>query len=240
MSEPDLAQRLANVRGGIADAARLAGRSVGDITMVVVTKFQPVSLIRELLELGVRDLGESRHQEAQAKAAELAGAGIRWHFVGQVQGKKARQVRAYSSVIHSVDRESLVTGLATPVAEHTGALEAGAEVDCFVQVNLTEDPARGGVSIPDLAPLVERVLSAPGLRLLGLMAVAPLGAEPKRSFALVSELGAQMRGIAPDARYLSMGMSQDYAAAIAEGATHLRIGTAITGNRPAAVNLKTS
>ncbi|TFC53431.1 MULTISPECIES: YggS family pyridoxal phosphate-dependent enzyme [unclassified Cryobacterium] len=240
MSEPDLAQRLANVRGGIADAARLAGRSVDDITTVVVTKFQPVSLIRELLELGVRDLGESRHQEAQAKAAELAGAGIRWHFVGQVQGKKARQVRAYSSVIHSVDRESLVTGLATPVAEHTGALEAGAEVDCFVQVNLTEDPARGGVSIPDLAPLVERVLSAPGLRLLGLMAVAPLGAEPKRSFALVSELGAQMRGIAPDARYLSMGMSQDYAAAIAEGATHLRIGTAITGNRPAAVNLKTS
>ncbi|POH64995.1 MULTISPECIES: YggS family pyridoxal phosphate-dependent enzyme [Cryobacterium] len=240
MSEPDLAQRLANVRGGIADAARLAGRSVDDITTVVVTKFQPVSLIRELLELGVRDLGESRHQEAQAKAAELAGAGIRWHFVGQVQGKKARQVRAYSSVIHSVDRESLVTGLATPVAEHTGAVEAGAEVDCFVQVNLTEDPARGGVSIPDLAPLVERVLSAPGLRLLGLMAVAPLGAEPKRSFALVSELGAQMRGIAPDARYLSMGMSQDYAAAIAEGATHLRIGTAITGNRPAAVNLKTS
>ncbi|MEC5185607.1 pyridoxal phosphate enzyme (YggS family) [Cryobacterium sp. MP_3.1] len=240
MSEPDLAQRLANVRGGIADAARLAGRSVDDITTVVVTKFQPVSLIRELLELGVRDLGESRHQEAQAKAAELAGAGIRWHFVGQVQGKKARQVRAYSSVIHSVDRESLVTGLAAPVAEHAGAVEAGAEVDCFVQVNLTEDPARGGVSIPDLAPLVERVLSAPGLRLLGLMAVAPLGAEPKRSFALVSELGAQMRGIAPDARYLSMGMSQDYAAAIAEGATHLRIGTAITGNRPAAVNLKTS
>ena len=241
MSEPDLAQRLANVRGGIADAARLAGRSVDDITTVVVTKFQPASLVRELHELGVRDFGESRHQEAQAKAAELAGAGIRWHFVGQVQGKKARQVRAYSSVIHSVDRESLVTSLATPVAEQG---ESGSVpdhvVDCFVQVNLTEDPARGGVSIPDLAPLVERVLSAPGLRLLGLMAVAPLGADPKRSFALVSELGAQMRGIAPDARYLSMGMSQDYAAAIAEAATHLRIGTAITGNRPAAVNLKTS
>jgi len=241
MTDPDLSQRLANVRGGIADAARLAGRSVDDITTVVVTKFHPASLVRELLELGVRDFGESRHQEAQAKAAELAGAGIRWHFVGQVQGKKARQVRAYSSVIHSVDRESLVTGLATPVAElgEAGSVPANV-VDCFVQVNLTEDPARGGVSIPDLAPLVERVLSAPGLRLLGLMAVAPLGADPKRSFALVSELGAQMRGIAPDARYLSMGMSQDYAAAIAEGATHLRIGTAITGNRPAAVNLKTS
>ncbi|MGO4783056.1 YggS family pyridoxal phosphate-dependent enzyme [Cryobacterium sp. W22_MBD10_FK3] len=237
MTDPDLSQRLANVQGGIADAARIAGRSVDDITTVVVTKFQPVSLVQELLELGVRDFGESRHQEAQVKAAELAGSGIRWHFVGQVQGKKARQVRAYSSVIHSVDRESLVTALAAPVTEPG---DEGTTVDCFVQLNLTEDPARGGVSIPDLAPLVERVLAAPGLRLLGLMAVAPLGADPRRSFALVSELGAQMRGIAPDARYLSMGMSQDYAAAIAEGATHLRIGTAITGNRPAAVNLKTS
>ena len=241
MTDPLLSQRLADVRGGIADAARLAGRPVEDITTVVVTKFQPVSLVQELLELGVRDFGEIRHQEAQAKASELAGSGIRWHFVGQVQGKKARQVRAYSSVIHSVDRDSLVTGLSTPVAG-PGENPAGADgsVDCFVQVNLTDDPARGGVSIPDLAPLVERVLAAPGLRLLGLMAVAPLGADPKRSFALVSELGSQMRGIAPDARYLSMGMSQDYAAAIAEGATHLRIGTAITGNRPAAVNLKTS
>jgi hypothetical protein len=248
MTDPLLSQRLADVRGGIIDAARLAGRSVDDITTVVVTKFQPVSLVRELIDLGVRDFGESRHQEAQAKATELAGSGIRWHFVGQVQGKKARQIRSYASVIHSVDRDSLVTGLASPVPD-TSALDTSVPdasvpdasvLDCFVQVNLTEDPARGGVSIPDLAPLVERVLAAPGLRLLGLMAVAPLGADPKRSFALVSELGSQMRGIAPDARYLSMGMSQDYAAAIAEGATHLRIGTAITGNRPAAVNLKTS
>ncbi|WP_130176607.1 YggS family pyridoxal phosphate-dependent enzyme [Cryobacterium sp. SO1] len=253
MTDPDLSQRLADVRGGIADAARLAGRSVDDITTVVVTKFQPIELVRELLELGVRDFGESRHQEAQAKATDLAGSGIRWHFVGQVQGKKARQIRSYASVIHSVDRASLVTGLASSALDGSvpdgsvpdnsvpdGSVPEISALDCFVQVNLTEDPARGGVSIPDLAPLVERVLAAPGLRLLGLMAVAPLGADPKRSFALVSELGSQMRAIAPDAHYLSMGMSQDYAAAIAEGATHLRIGTAITGNRPAAVNLKTS
>lgn len=238
MTEPDLSARLATVRAGIADAARSAGRSVDDITTVVVTKFQPVSLLRELLELGVRDFGESRHQEAQVKAAELAGSGITWHFVGQVQGKKAKAVRAYSSVLHSVDRESLVSALGTPL--DIPADDAPAAVDCFVQVNLTEDPARGGVSIPDLAPLVERVLATPGLTLLGLMAVAPLGADPHRSFGLVAELGSQMRGIAPAARYLSMGMSQDYAAAIAEGATHLRIGTAITGNRPAPVNLKTS
>lgn len=245
MTDPALSGRLASVRDGIADAARLAGRSLDEITTVVVTKFQPVSLLQELLDLGVRDFGESRHQEAQVKAAELAGAGIRWHFVGQVQGKKARQVRAYSSVIHSVDRESLVSALGTPLVVPVAAdgnedASAAPVLDCFVQVNLTDDPDRGGVSIPNLAPLVEQVLASPGLNLLGLMAVAPLGAEPKRSFALVSELGAQLRGIAPEARYLSMGMSQDYPAAIAEGATHLRIGTAITGNRPAPVNLKTS
>jgi len=241
MVDPKLAERLANVQGGIADAVRLAGRPADEVTTIVVTKFQPVSLVRDLVDLGVRDFGESRHQEAQAKAADLAGADIRWHFVGQVQGKKARQVRAYASVIHSVDRDSLVTALGTPLDSTAPAgSDALRTVECFVQVNLTEDPARGGVSIPDLAPLVERVLATDGLTLLGLMAVAPLGADPKRSFALVAELGAQMRGIAPAARYLSMGMSQDYAAAIAEGATHLRIGTAITGNRPAPVNLKTS
>jgi pyridoxal phosphate enzyme (YggS family) len=238
MPAPDLSSRLAAVRDGIADAARSAGRPVDDITTVVVTKFQPVSLVRELIELGVRDFGESRHQEAQVKAAELAGSDITWHFVGQVQGKKAKAVRAYSSVVHSVDRESLVTALGTPSGGP--ADESARPVDCFVQVNLTDDPARGGVSIPDLAPLVERVLATPGLSLLGLMAVAPLGAEPRRSFALVAELGAQMQAIAPAAVSLSMGMSQDYPEAIAEGATHLRIGTAITGNRPAPVNLKTS
>ena len=236
-SAPGLAERLAGVRDGIVDAARQSGRSVDELTTIVVTKFQPVSLVRELIGLGVREFGESRHQEAQVKAAELAGTDIHWHFVGQVQGKKAKQVRAYSSVIHSVDRDSLVTALAIPAAD---AAAAGGPVDCFVQINLTDDPARGGVSIPDLAPLAERVLSTPGLNLLGLMAVAPLGAEPRRSFALVAELGNQLRAIAPDARYLSMGMSSDYAAAIAEGATHLRIGTAITGNRPVPVNLKTS
>lgn len=217
-----LPERLAAVRAGIADAARLAGRSVDEITTIVVTKFHPVSLIEELVALGVQDVGESRHQEAQAKAAELAALDLTWHFVGQVQGKKARQVRAYADVIHSVDRESLAAALASD--EST--------VDCFVQVNLTDDAARGGVDPAALQTLVERVLVTPGLRLLGLMAVAPLGAEPRRSFARVRELGERVRMLDPEATSLSMGMSQDYADAVAEGATHLRIGTAITGNRP--------
>jgi len=220
---PPLHDRLAAVRGAIAQAASAAGRDPADITTIVVTKFHPASLIEELAALGVRDVGENRHQEAQAKAAALARLGLTWHFVGQVQGKKARQVRAYADVIHSLDRESLAAALASE--EST--------VDCFVQVNLTDDPARGGVAPAELDRLVDRVLGTPGIRLLGLMAVAPLGAEPRASFARVRELGEQTRRLAPEARFLSMGMSLDYADAIAEGATHLRIGTAITGNRPA-------
>lgn len=187
-----------------------------------MTKFHPAALVRDLAALGVVDVGESRHQEAQGKAAELAGLGLRWHFVGQVQGKKARQVRAYADVIHSVDRPSLVQALAS--TEST--------IDCFVQVNLTEDPARGGVRQGDLDGLVERVLETPGLRLLGLMAVAPREEEPRRSFARVRALGERTLALAPQAGALSMGMSSDYPDAIMEGATHLRIGTAITGNRP--------
>ncbi|TFD33135.1 YggS family pyridoxal phosphate-dependent enzyme [Cryobacterium cryoconiti] len=217
-----LPERLSTVRSGIAAAAAAAGRDVSELTMIVVTKFQPVSLIEELAALGVRDFGESRHQEAQGKAQSLAGLDLTWHFVGQVQGKKARQVRAYSDVIHSVDRVSLVDALAS---EDSG-------IDCFVQVNLTEDPARGGVVPAELDALVERVLGTSGLRLLGLMAVAPMGIPPRRAFAQVRELGERTRRLAPGATSLSMGMSQDYAEAIAEGATHLRIGTAITGNRP--------
>ena len=223
----DLAIRLEAVGVGIGDAARAAGRDPADITTIVVTKFHPIALIEKLYALGVRNVGENRHQEAQAKAAELVDLDLAWHFVGQVQGKKARQVRAYADVIHSVDRASLVTAL--------GSDESS--VDCFIQVNLTDDAARGGVVPTDLPALVDNVLSTPGLRLLGLMAVAPLSAndgpvESRRAFARVRELSERIRLQAPAATALSMGMSQDYAAAVLEGATHLRIGTAITGNRP--------
>ena len=217
-----LDERLDAVRSGILDAAHLAGRNPAEITTIVVTKFQPVSLIEALHARGVQDMGENRHQEAQSKAALLAGLELTWHFVGQVQGKKARQVRAYADVIHSVDRASLVTALASTESS----------VDCFIQVNLTDDPARGGVDPAELPGLVDSVLDTAGLRLLGLMAVAPLDVDPRRAFARVRELGEQIHSQAPSATALSMGMSQDYAAAVLEGATHLRIGTAITGNRP--------
>jgi pyridoxal phosphate enzyme (YggS family) len=217
-----LEERLRAVQAGVADAASAAGRDAAEVTTIVVTKFQPVSLIRELAALGVRDIGENRHQEAQAKAAELAELGLRWHFVGQLQSKKARQVRAYATAIHSVDRESLVDALRSEEAS----------VDCFVQVNLTDDPGRGGVAPSGLDPLVEKVLDTPGLSLLGLMAVAPLDEPAGPAFARVREMSDRVRALAPGARFLSMGMSHDYRDAILEGATHLRIGTAITGNRP--------
>lgn len=217
-----LAERLAAVRGRVADAAAEAGRSPDEITTIVVTKFHPAALVRELAGLGVHDVGENRHQEAQAKAAELADLDLAWHFIGQLQSKKARQVRAYASSIHSIDRQALLDALRSDETE----------IDCFVQVNLTDDPGRGGVSPDELEPFVERVLATPGLRLRGLMAVAPLDEPARPAFARVREYSERVRRLAPEASALSMGMSHDFRDAILEGATHLRIGTAITGNRP--------
>jgi pyridoxal phosphate enzyme (YggS family) len=218
--EPPLEERLAAIRDRIETAAQAAGRSPAEITTVVVTKFQPLGLVRELAALGVRDFGENRHQEARDKAAALPG--LRWHFVGQLQTKKARQVRSYAQVIHSVDREQLVDALAAP----------GVPVEVFLQVNLTDDPTRGGAAPADASRLAERILAAEGLRLLGIMAVAPLEEEPRSAFARLRKLAEAVRSVVPSATAISAGMSGDFEAAIAEGATHLRIGTAITGSRP--------
>ncbi|HEY1530758.1 MAG TPA: YggS family pyridoxal phosphate-dependent enzyme [Galbitalea sp.] len=219
-----LADRLELVRGQVADAARDAGRNPADITTIVVTKFHPASLVRELAGLGVTDVGENRHQDAGPKAAELADLPLTWHFIGQLQSNKVRAVLEYASDIQSVDRDSLVVAL--------GA--ADARVDAFLQLNLTDDPGRGGVSPTGLEELAERVLATPTLTLRGVMAVAPLGEEPRAAFARVRTASERLQRLAPDARFLSMGMSGDFREAIAEGATHLRIGTAITGNRPPA------
>jgi pyridoxal phosphate enzyme (YggS family) len=214
-----LSERLSLVRERIADAARDAQRDGSDLTTIVVTKFHPAAMVRELHALGVRDFGENRHQEAQAKVAELADLDATWHFIGQLQSNKAKQVAAYADVIHSVDRPAIANAL------------EGSGRRVLIQVNLTDDPARGGVDPGGILPLAETVL-ADGLDLAGLMAVAPLGAEPRAAFARVREWSELLRGLAPGAVALSMGMSGDFRDAILEGATHLRIGTAITGNRP--------
>jgi len=216
----DLADRLASVDAAIADAARDAGRDPAGITRIVVTKFHPASLVRELAQLGVTDVGENRHQEAQAKAAELADLGLAWHFVGQLQRNKARQVRGYARAVHSVDRSSLADALGGEPA-----------LDVFIELNLTDDPGRGGVVPADAEALAEHILGVPGLRLRGVMAVAPLGAQPRAAFSEVRAVSERLRRVAPGADAISAGMSADFREAILEGATHLRIGTAITGKR---------
>ncbi|MBK4347761.1 YggS family pyridoxal phosphate-dependent enzyme [Lacisediminihabitans changchengi] len=226
---PTLEERLSLVREGVADAAAQADRRADDITTIVVTKFHPASLVRELHALGVHDFGENRHQEAQAKAAELADLSsgidpIHWNFIGQLQSKKAKQVRAYASSVQSLDRDSVLDALAAP----------SPALDVFVQLNLTDDPGRGGVRDEEFEPFVERVLQTSGVLLRGVMAVAPLDEEPRRAFARVRAASERMRALAPTATAISAGMSGDYRDAILEGATHLRIGSAITGNRPVA------
>lgn len=217
-----LAERYAAVTRDVAAAARDAGRDPGEITTIVVTKFHPARLVEELYHLGARDMGENRHQEAAAKAAELADLDLRWHFVGQLQGNKAAAALEYASVVHSVDRSSLVAALA----------KTGRPVGVFLQLNLSDDPNRGGVAPDALEQLVERVAEVPSLELLGLMAVARLGADPRAEFDTVRAASDRVLRLVPTADKLSIGMSGDFREAIAAGATHLRIGTAITGNRP--------
>ncbi len=227
MSSAALESRLAQVDGSIADAARSAGRDPGEITRIVVTKFHPAALVRELFALGVRDVAENRQQEFQAKHDELTDLGdLRWHFVGQVQSKKARAVRRAAGAVHSVDRDKLVAALDVPDAD---------PLDVLVQINLTDDPNRGGVREGDAPRLAETIARTPSLRLRGVMAVAPLDEDPARAFERLAGIAARVRGVVPDASWISAGMSGDFAEAITHGATHLRIGTAITGPRPSQV-----
>ncbi|SJN08365.1 Hypothetical protein YggS, proline synthase co-transcribed bacterial homolog PROSC [Leucobacter sp. 7(1)] len=221
-SDPALSDRLAAVREGVADACRAAGRPDEDVTLIVVTKFHPPELVRALAGFGVRDVGENRHQEAQAKAEALSDLDLHWHFIGQLQTKKARQAARYARSIHSIDRTRLVDALT----------ELERPVDVFLQVNMTDDPGRGGVLPAELSALAEHTLGNPSLTLRGIMAVAPLDEEPARAFARLADYSAQVRAVAPAATAISAGMTHDYVEAIAAGATHLRIGSAITGNRP--------
>jgi pyridoxal phosphate enzyme (YggS family) len=192
-------------------------------TRIVVTKFQPATLVRDLAELGVRDIGENRHQEASAKFAEVADPRLVWHFVGQLQSNKAKAVRGYAATVHSVDRASLVTALAA---------DDGREVGVFLEIGLSDEPGRGGIA-PDAAEgLAHLVLASPGLRLLGVMGVAPLGSPPRQAFSRLRAVSERVRQVDPAAAAISAGMSGDFREAILEGATHLRIGTAITGKRP--------
>lgn len=222
-----LASRLASIDERIADAARAAGRDGAEITRIVVTKFHPASLVRDLHALGVREVGENRQQELTTKRELTADlADIMWHFIGQAQTNKARAIRDAAAVVHTVDRTRLADAL------QRAADDGDAALDVLVQVNLTDDPGRGGVAPDEIEALVEHVLGCDTLRLRGVMAVAPLEEHPAAAFARVAAYAERVRRLAPGASWISAGMTGDFVEAIAAGATHLRIGSAITGPRP--------
>jgi pyridoxal phosphate enzyme (YggS family) len=183
--------------------------------------------VARLAALGVGDVGENRDQEGSVKRAECAGLPVAWHFIGQLQTNKARSVSGWADLVHSVDRPALAAAL------DRAAARAGRVLDCLLQVSLDCDPARGGVPVPQLPALAEAVAGASALRLRGVMAVAPLDADPYAAFAVLPALLDQVRRIDPTADLVSAGMSGDLEAAVACGATHLRVGTAILGRRPA-------
>ncbi|MGO4487550.1 YggS family pyridoxal phosphate-dependent enzyme [Microbacterium sp. 2RAF4] len=220
-----LAARLSAIDDEIAAAANAVGRNHDEITRIVVTKFHPASLVRDLHELGVRDVGENRQQELSAKESELTELDLRWHFIGQGQTNKASAIRRSAAVVHSVDRDRFADAL------HRAA-DDDDRLDVLVQINLTDDPGRGGVAPAQAVALAEHVLSLPSLRLRGVMAVAPLDEEPAPAFARLHGIAESVRAIDPSASWISAGMTGDFVEAIAAGATHLRIGSAITGPRP--------
>jgi pyridoxal phosphate enzyme (YggS family) len=225
----ELAGNLAAVRARIAAACAAAGRDAGELTLIAVTKTQPAADVLALAGLGVTDFGENRDQEAAPKAAACAGATITWHFIGQLQTNKAHSVASYAHVVHSVDRIRLVHALGS------GARAAGRELTCLVQVSLDDaashDPARGGVLPASALGIAEAIAAEEGLVLGGVMAVAPLEGDPSPAFATLRIVSGNIRSVDPAATVISAGMSGDLEAAVKEGATHLRIGTALLGNR---------
>ncbi|MGQ4384200.1 YggS family pyridoxal phosphate-dependent enzyme [Streptomyces sp. SAS_270] len=229
-----LAENLAKVEERIAAACAAAGRKREEVTLIVVTKTYPASDVRMLSELGVRHVAENKDQDAAPKAAECSDLPLSWHFVGQLQTNKVRSVVGYADLVQSVDRSRLVTALSKE------AVRAEREVGCLIQVALdAEDDGRGergGVGAGGVEELGELVAGAPGLRLDGLMTVAPLTGEyagrQQAAFERLMDLSTVLRRAHPAANMVSAGMSADLEQAVAAGATHVRVGTAVLGVRP--------
>ena len=224
----NLAERYRSVLQTIEQTAQSVGRAKEDVELIVVSKNHPASLVAELVQLGQRAFGENRDQEASKKAEELKNSGfdVQWHFVGQLQSNKVKSVLEYASVIHSIDRPSLVAELSKQLSKQNK------KIDGFIELNLTYDLGRGGVAPQDLLNLAEQVLAVEQINLLGVMAVAGLGKDPAEEFERAIGLSQQLQTLAPTATKLSIGMSEDFEVAIRLGATHIRVGSAITGPRP--------
>ncbi|MGW0938215.1 YggS family pyridoxal phosphate-dependent enzyme [Streptomyces sp. NPDC002666] len=229
-----LTANLAQVEERIVSACAAAGRKREEVTLIVVTKTYPAGDVRILNELGVRHVAENRDQDAAPKATECADLPLTWHFVGQLQTNKVRSVASYADVVQSVDRTKLVTALSA------AAGRGGRELGCLIQVALDAESGergeRGGVAPDGIDELADAVAAAPGLRLNGLMTVAPLAGpfagRQRAAFDRLMEFASRLRGNHPAANMVSAGMSADLEDAVAAGATHVRVGTAVLGVRP--------
>ncbi|APE21055.1 MULTISPECIES: YggS family pyridoxal phosphate-dependent enzyme [Streptomyces] len=230
----ELAENLARVEERIAAACAAAGRAREEVTLIVVTKTYPASDVRILHGLGVRNVAENRDQDAAPKAAACADLDLTWHFVGQLQTNKVRSVVGYADVVQSVDRLKLVSSLSA------AAEKEGRELGCLLQVALDAESGergdRGGVAPDGIEELAAAVDAAPGLRLDGLMTVAPLAGpyagRQRAAFDRLMDLSTALRATRPAANMVSAGMSADLEEAVAAGATHVRVGTAVLGVRP--------
>jgi len=219
----EITANLNDVKAKIASAALKAGRDADEITLIVVTKTFPVSDLEILYSLGVREFGENRDQEAADKVAKLP-SDINWNFQGGIQSNKLKSITTWAGCIHSVDK--------LKYAQIISEQNSGKPKEIFIQVSLDQPPeSRGGVDPEKLIDLASELTKLPGISLKGLMAVAPLDLPEEQAFLKLKEIQANFVAIFKDAKYLSAGMSGDYEMAISYGATHLRIGSSILGNR---------
>jgi pyridoxal phosphate enzyme (YggS family) len=223
----ELQANLQDVESEISQACVAANRNRDDVTLIAVTKTWPATDVDLLAQLGVTDVGENRDQEAKPKHDEVTAKNLTWHAIGQLQTNKAKSVAAWADVVHSVDRIDLVTALTKAVTNREVPLGV------LIQANLDPAPTenRGGALPSELMILAEMISNSEGLRLQGVMGVAPLAGDDDMAFARLQDFASQIQSSFPEANWISAGMSGDFATALKYGATHLRIGSSILGNR---------
>jgi len=221
----NLAERLAQVKNQIAAAAQKAGRNMGEITLIAVSKTHPAAVLREAIEAGACVFGENKVQEAAEKIPEIGRERAEWHLIGHLQSNKARKAARLFDAIHTLDSVELAGRLERITEE-----ENVSELSVFVQVDLANEATKSGIGEKDLPELIEFLRSCPHLKLEGLMTLPPFFEDVERVRPFFAKLRGLRDALLPEGK-LSMGMSHDFLAAIEEGATHVRVGTAIFGER---------
>jgi pyridoxal phosphate enzyme (YggS family) len=218
-----IAEALHRVEAQITAAAADADRDRSEITLIAVTKTYPISDVEILQGLGVSNFGENRNEEGAEKSAVVSGT---WHFQGQVQSRKLREIAGWASFIHSIDSSDHAEKLSRICSD------LGKDISIFLQLSLDGAPDRGGVVAGEILALAEKVANLPNIKLAGLMCVPPVSYEHLRAFTEIADIHQGVKGVFPEATFLSAGMSSDFEVAISHGATHLRIGSQILGSRP--------